>query len=406
MKSSPISTSPLRVVIVGGAGAMGRWAVRSIARLGSASDLLVADIDLARAQQITDEVGRPCRAVQLDATDGDAMRSLFAECDVVLNTMGPFSLFARGITEAAIDAGCDYLDIDDDWESTVEAFELDARAREKGVRVVKGIGGSPGVSNLLALTAARQLDSVSEIVTGWSMRGAVLVDEPGYPAPDAAGAAVEHWLLQISGTIRGWRDGGYADTTPLAPVELDFPGLGTVRGYTVGHPEAVTLPRNIDGVTTSLNMTSGPAWLFDHARSVAASFEAGDITLAEGAEQLNHPPVPQHVAHNRDPLGSVWAWARGQRGDETLTVSVAPRAMPAGKMGEGTGAALAVGLELLRQGKVTTTGVVAPESVFEPEDFFAVYANFVSPATAPEDLLVVQELTGTAALVEGVPTDA
>jgi saccharopine dehydrogenase-like NADP-dependent oxidoreductase len=393
--------SPLRVIIVGGAGAMGRWAVRSIARLGSASELLVADIDLTRAQQITEEVGAPCRAVQLDATDGEAMRALFAECDVVLNTMGPFSLFARGITEAAIDSGCDYLDIDDDWESTVEAFELDERARERGVRVIKGIGGSPGVSNLLALTAARQLDSVDEIVTGWSMRGAVLVDEPGYPASDAAGAAVEHWLLQSRATTRGWRNGGYADTTPLTPVELDYPGLGTVRGYTVGHPEAVTLPRNIAGVTTSLNMTSGPAWLFEHARSVAAAYDAGSITLAEGAEQLNNPPHPDHGQHTRDPLGSVWAWAHGQRDGESISISVAPSAMPAGKMGEGTGSALAVGLELLRQGKVSEIGVQAPENVFEPDDFFAIYAQFVSPPSAPEDLLVVQELPGTGLLVEG-----
>jgi short subunit dehydrogenase-like uncharacterized protein len=44
-------------------------------------------------------------------------------------SMGPFSLSARPILEAAIECGCDYMDIDDDWESTLAAFELDARAR-------------------------------------------------------------------------------------------------------------------------------------------------------------------------------------------------------------------------------------------------------------------------------------
>jgi saccharopine dehydrogenase-like NADP-dependent oxidoreductase len=385
---------------------MGRWAVRSIVRLGSAHELLVADRDVVRAQQISDEVGGPCRAVQLDATDGDAMRTAFNGCDVVLNTMGPFSLFAGGILEAAIDAGCDYLDIDDDWESTVEAFELNDVALAKGVRVIKGAGGSPGVSNLLALTAARQLDTVSELVTGWSMGGAVLAEEPGYPAPDSGGAAVEHWLLQISGNIRGWRNGGYAQTTPLERVELDYPGLGRVCGYTVGHPEAITLPRYIDGVVTSLNMTSGPAWLFEHARSVATAYDSGEISLREGARQLNHPPRTGEGRQSRDPLGSVWAYARGQRAGQDLSVSVAPRAMPAGKMGEGTGAALAVGLELLRQGKVSCPGVHAPESVFEPADFFGLYARFVEPATAPDELLVIQELAGATPLVEGVSATA
>lgn len=74
--------------------------------------------------------------------------------------MGPFSLLARPVLEAAIECGCDYLGIDDDWESTLEAFAYDSRSRERGCRVVKGIGGSPGVSNLCAMTAVRRLGRV------------------------------------------------------------------------------------------------------------------------------------------------------------------------------------------------------------------------------------------------------
>lgn len=383
--------SPPTAVIVGGAGAMGRWAVRAIARLGSIERLLIADIDIARAEQVAAEVGGPCVAVRLDATDGAAMRAVFGECDVVLNTMGPFSLFARPILEAAIDSDCHYLDIDDDWESTVEAFDLHERARERGLVVVKGIGGSPGISNLAALVAARRLDSVDTIITGWSMAGATLEDEPDYPATGGAGAAVEHWLIQISGTIRAWREGGELDIAPLDPVEVDYPGLGRVRARTVGHPEALTLPRYIPGLSTSLNVTSGPDWLFDHARSVAAAYDAGDVTLAEGAHQLENPPRPAERAP-RDPLGQVWTMAIGTRDGRRTTVTVQPTAMPAGKMGGGTGVALAVGLELLCRGLIKETGVHAPEGAIEPNDFFPVFAEFAEPPTAGADLLLVQEL--------------
>jgi saccharopine dehydrogenase-like NADP-dependent oxidoreductase len=320
---------------------------------------------------------------------------------VVLNTMGPFSLFARGVLEAAIDCGCDYLDIDDDWQSTLEATAFDTAARDKDVRVVKGIGGSPGVSNLLAVVAAQRLDSVSEIITGWSMRGAVLSEEPGYPAPSAAGAAVEHWLLQITGTIRGWRDGGPADTVPMLPVDFEYPGIGPVRGYTVGHPEAVSLPLNIPGITTAMNLTSGPGWVFDHARSVAAAYGAGEITLKEGAARLSHPSRPEGAKPSRDPLGSVWAMARGQRGAETVSVSVEPRSMPAGKMGEGTGSALAVGLELLRRGQIKQVGVHAPESAIDPAAFFEIYAAFVENPIPGSELLAIHEIAGTSAPAEG-----
>jgi len=390
----PDSNPPLgTVIIVGGAGAMGRWAVRGIARLGTAEKLLIADIDVSRAQQLADEVGGPCVPVRLDATDPAALREAFAECDVVLNTMGPFSKFAQPIVEAAVDAGCDYLDIDDDWESTVEAFDLHARARDKGLFVVKGIGGSPGISNLSAALVARRLDKVTEIFTGWSMRGAVLEEEPAYPSTGGAGAAVEHWLIQISGSIRAYRDGAEKDVEPIAPVDLLYPGKGQVQAFTVGHPEAITLPRYFPTIVSSTNLTSGPAWLFEHARGIAADYDAGRVTLAEGASRLEDMPGPPADApRTRDPLAQVWALARGERDGKPLAISVEPASMPPGKMGGGTGAALAVGLELLRRGRISEPGVHAPEGVIDPHDFFSVLLEFVEPSVASvEDLLIIHE---------------
>lgn len=373
---------------------MGRWAVRAIARLGSAERLLIADRDVARAQQVADEVGGPCEAVQLDATNRDALRALFGSCDVVLNTMGPFSLFAGPILEAVIDSGCDYLDIDDDWESTIEASAFDVRAKERGVRVVKGLGGSPGSSNMCAVVAARRLDRVRELVTGWSMGGAVLAQEADYPPPASAAAAVEHWLIQCSGTIRAWRDGVESEVRPLERVELDYPGVGPVRTYSVGHPEAVTLPRWLPQVETSLNVMSGPEWIFDHARAVAAEYDAGTISLAEGALKLEDPPRPAERSP-RDPLPVMWALARGERGGQEVAVSVQPRAYPPGKMGGNTGVPLAIGLELLRRGRLGEPGVHAPEGALDPDDFFALLRQFVEPAAGSvEELLDVREQVG------------
>ena len=241
---------------------------------------------------------------------------------------------------------------------------------------MKGIGGSPGISNLAALLIARRLDKVTEILTGWSMRGAVLVEEPQYPAT-ATGAAVEHWLMQISGTIRAWREGQECDITPLDPVDLDYPGIGIARARTVGHPEAVTLPRYLPGLQSSTNLMSGPDWLFEHAREVAARYDAGEITLAEGAAELENPVRPEGAARAHDP-------ARRQAAD----------------LGPGTGTALAVGLELLRRGEITEVGVHAPEGAIEPLAFFELFGEFVEPAVASvEELLVIREQAGAGAEV-------
>jgi saccharopine dehydrogenase (NAD+, L-lysine forming) len=60
------------------------------------------------------------------------------------------------------------------------------------------------------------------------MRGAVLEDEPACLTRGSATAAMEHWLIQVSGTIRVCRNGVAQDIEPLQPVDLERakPGRG------------------------------------------------------------------------------------------------------------------------------------------------------------------------------------
>src|SRR5690606_4390689 len=171
----------LTVLVVGGAGGMGRHAVRTLARLEAATRILVADLDEDRARLVAGEIGPAAETVRLDATDPDAMRDAFADCDVFLNTTGPFARFGTPILRPALDAGCDYLDIDDDWQSTVEALEFDERARAEGRHVVIGLGASPGTTNVCARLAVDRLDTVDDLFTGWSLASAVVEPEDTFP---------------------------------------------------------------------------------------------------------------------------------------------------------------------------------------------------------------------------------
>jgi saccharopine dehydrogenase-like NADP-dependent oxidoreductase len=366
---------------------MGRWAVRTIAELGSASVLTVADLDLDRAERVAESVGGPCRALRLDATDPQQLVKAFAEHDVVVNTMGPFATFVRPILEAALATDCHYLDIDDDWQPTVEAFELDEEARRRGLHVVVGLGGSPGLTNLCAVHAADQLDEVHELHTGWKLSGATVVDEPGFPAP-AASAAVEHWLHQCSQPIRAWVDGAAGEVDPVKQVDLEFPGLGLVTAYTMGHPEPITLPRRYPQLRSSLNLQSGPAWIFDHLREVSKRFAAGEIDLATGAALLADPPAPPSGGGERSPLPIEWALAIGEKDGKPSRVAVYPRHFHPAKMGGNTGVPLAIGVELLRRGELLRTGVHAPETAIEPRAFFDLLAPLTDETLQHGDDLV------------------
>lgn len=383
-----MSDKKLRVIAVGGAGSMGRWAVRTITALDTAEVLTVADIDLARAELTVKSVGGPCGALSLDATDPDAMRAAFAEHDVVVNTMGPFASFMIPILEAAIDSDCHYLDINDDWQPTIEAFELDERARAKGLHVVIGLGGSPGVTNLCAVLAAEQLDEVHELYTGWKVSAATIVDEPDFPAPKAS-AAADHWIHQCSAQIRAWEGGQAAELDPVTEVKLDFPGIGPVAGYTMGHPEPITLPRTFPQLKRSLNLQSGPAWLLDALREIGREVGEGKLSLHEGAEKIANQPRPAEKGP-RDPLPIEWSLAVGIKDGSPRSVAAFPKHFHPARMGGNTGVPLGIGVELLRRGALLDTGVHAPESVIPAREFF----DLLAPLTADgligaDDLIAV-----------------
>src|SRR5690606_32326854 len=102
---------PRHITVVGGPGAMGRHAVRQIVGLENVSTIVLADIDLEKAERFAAEIGPRAAAVHLDARDTQRLDELFSQTDIVVNVMGPFAVFGKAILQAAIRNGCHYIDI-------------------------------------------------------------------------------------------------------------------------------------------------------------------------------------------------------------------------------------------------------------------------------------------------------
>ena len=214
----------MKVAALGGCGGMGRYAVRTAADYDFVDEIVVADVDLERAKVFAASVAPKAHAVAVDATDDASLDAAIAGCDVVLNTVGPFYRFGVPILRAAIRGGACYLDINDDWEPTLDMLELAPEARDARVTAVVGLGASPGVSNLLALKAMEGFDNVERIVTGWSFgySDRVLSDAQ----EDRTSAALVHWLHQCSGTIRVFRDPQPRRCQTPRRLSVDYPGIG------------------------------------------------------------------------------------------------------------------------------------------------------------------------------------
>ena len=404
MKEIPKNPS---VIVLGGAGEMGRKAVSIISDFENIGELVVADFDLASAEKIVaknaSEAKIPLKAVSVDVTDSEQLISLLEGNDIVLNMTGPFYRLGVPVLEAAIAAGCHYLDICDDWEPTIDMLALHEKAVESDVIAVIGIGASPGISNILARVVCDRLDRVDDLYTVWPVdagdeRGdaiQVVIEEN-----QGASAAIVHWMQQISGEIEVVKEGHRVTQRPMLPVTLNYPNAGEGTGYTVGHPEPITLVKTmgIQGSSASLMLLrKHTAAFIDGLRK---QIDAGQLSLEAGAKEIGKPSL---LGRLKAAFRSFWfpgpgdlplffAWARGEHNGESRVVGATFTSAPADGMAGITSWPLAIALSQLLDGRITTVGVHPPETVIEPEHFFNMLAQACEPPVDGMEELVIQDV--------------
>lgn len=373
----------MRVLLLGAAGVTGSAAAGLIAELEGVRHLCLADVNLAAVERLGSELGAHRREVSIesagiDVTDREALVGLIGRHDLVLNMVGPYYRFGVPVMSAAIAAGVDYIDVCDDWEPTVDMFELGGAARAAGSRCIVGMGASPGVSNLLALLATRDMDRVEDVFTAWP------VDVDGDSEDDVAvdpgsapGAATVHWVLQLSGSIKTVEHGHVVDSLPLQAIKLVAPGYGRGTVYTVGHPEPITLRRtlNVQGrCANTMVVTAGTVAFLDDLRH---RLDRGDYTLEQAAAAIESPP-PSLVAraglhslgrsgHGRLPHFFALATGSGPQGDVSVCATV--RLPPS--LARSTAVPLAVVVAHWVTGALSSEpGVFAPEEIVDADRFF------------------------------------
>src|SRR5215831_2702570 len=104
----------MKAIILGGCGAMGTEATRDLAATSDFEEITIADLDLARAQALADQLNTGAgdgrlRAVPVDASDEDALVQTIQGYDVVLNAMTYH--FGLNATRAAVRTGVSYTDL-------------------------------------------------------------------------------------------------------------------------------------------------------------------------------------------------------------------------------------------------------------------------------------------------------
>lgn len=363
----------MRVLAVGGTGQLGRQAVRHLAASDVVTEVVIAGRNLEAGRRFATELGEKADAVQVDATDGDRLASVAADCDLLLNTAGPEWVTLLPTLRAAIDAGVHYCDIGGMGPLTEEQLALDGAARDADVAAVVGAGSDPGVTNLLALHAARQLDTVEAVglysFLPWADPAKILEDIR------SSGRVAADWqtvLRLVAGPVTVYRDGQWRAVEPADhALEVPLPEGANVRAFPVNTPEPVTLPRalpNVQHVVAAWSFSPPPLNAL-YVR-LGQRLARGELDPAQAAtvffETAVSEPARWLTAPEGLPSTSVyWATATGAVGGRRARYTCWPVGFPPDVY---VSAAVAA-LKLLR-GAVHERGVLPPEACLEPVAFF------------------------------------
>jgi saccharopine dehydrogenase-like NADP-dependent oxidoreductase len=386
----------MRVVALG-AGGMGRYAAKTAAGFDFVDELIIADLDQSAASRLAESIGSKARSMRVDVTDASSLATAFEGAHAVLNSVGPFFRLGPPVLRAAIAAKCHYLDINDDWESTEAMMALNSDARAAGITAVIGIGASPGISNLLAVTAMRELDQVDEVYAGFDLDAAMPESRGEKPC-----AATIHGVHQLTGTIRVFDGGKVVDEPPLRRVSFEYPGLGRCEAFTMGHPEAITFPASYPELSRCLVLMTMSRTNMTVMRVLARLVDAGWLSVEraagfiEWAEGVGKPvKTPEDylrelLSGRQRTLPPLFAVVNGRRNGRRESVAASIMSAPAVGMGGATGVPLAVGLAAVRPDGDVPRGVFAPEAIIDPDAFFDRLAPLCTPKKkSRENLLLV-----------------
>ncbi len=376
----------MKVAALGGCGVMGMVAVRVAASFDFVEEIIVADRNGEAAQHLADQMGPKVSAMEVDVMDLPKLSALLGCVDVVVSTIGPYYKFGTLVLKAAIEAECNYIDICDDWEPTLEMLDLDSAAKSGGVTAIIGAGASPGIANMLAVKAIKSLDHAHTVYTGW---GATSRNDGGAEDEAEDSAALEHWVHQFTGLIRAFENGQYVDVRPLAALSYTFAGVGRVTCRTVGHPEPLTLPKYFPEIKKSYNVMNMPFYVTSVLKSLRKRVDGGDMSVQQAAAFLydivtaskrNSLPKGELRRYmmttlaeriiGKKYLPAIHATAMGDKNGRETTVSVQLNGEIEGGMAEATCIPTVVALAMMANGEVNRTGVMAPEGCLDPDVFF------------------------------------
>jgi lysine 6-dehydrogenase len=366
-------------IFVLGAGMMGRAAVYDLGGAREVQHILVADYDRGRAHEVARIFGRgKARGAFADVRDTSHLARLLRGSDVVINcTQFNWNL---DVMRSALAARIDYMDLGGLYHMTRKQFALDRDFRRIGRIAIAGMGGAPGITNVMARALCDSLDRVNSIRV--YNAGA---DRQRYDSPIAYTFSIATILDELTTPPVAFENGRYVEKAVLSdpePGAFPLPIGKIVLRHSI-HSEVGTLAESFakKGVREVFFKINYEPQLVNLVRDLAhtgfTSREPIPVNGTRVAPRAVLLALMQKHATKKTPLDVealrvvVSGKQNGRRTAVAMEMWADYSARPQlSAVARDTGFPAAIAAVMRGRGEIQGIGVQAPENVVPPKPFF------------------------------------
>jgi lysine 6-dehydrogenase len=363
----------MRVLVLGGAGAIGSEATKDLLKTSNFSEIVLGDIATERAKDFVSKLDdKRLSVVKADANNAGELAKVMKDFDLVVSAL-PFR-YDFNVTQAAIKAQVNGIDV----ASTEEQYELDAKAKKAGITYVAGCGATPGTTNLMAKYGIQKLDHAREVQIAFAAFRCTAI------APGLLYTTLWEFDPSVKDRIY-YENGKFVRTRPLEGNKIvEFhEQIGKQEVYYVPHEEPLTLSKTYPQLKKIEVRGCFPVETMELIKMlVKYNFYQNELIEVNGQRikpidfifnfLLQNPTAKQNPVWAYGLVVEVLGMKNGKPAKVTLKNSHPPMNKWGGKTAysRNVGIPLSIGAQMLAQGRVKQKGVLPPEACFNPIDFF------------------------------------
>ncbi len=376
----------MNIIVLGGAGAMGRIAVRTLTEFTDIDQITIADYNEERAREVAASLHSSTITVkQIDVNDEERLHTLLRGADVALNAVE--YVFNLPVLKACIKEKVHYADLGGLFHITRKLMNMNEEVSAAGITAILGMGGTPGVTNVLARAAVDKLDRVESIKVQLGCS-----DDTPSSAPLVAPYSIRTILDEFTKQPQVFKDGDWYPQQPLTgQEEMVFPlPVGRATAIYSLHSECATFPVSFrdKGIRrVSFKIAFPTDFMTKLKFLVDLGFGSDEPVNVKGvkvsprevlARLLEMAPIEDVEPLDCDVLRIV---ASGEAGRQRVEITNQIVVLPYRRWGISAGALdtgmpLAIAGHMLATGEITRRGAFGPEMCVPVTPFFHELARY------------------------------